>query len=328
MNQSKGVYKMQSKTPTGGSAAPDLKMKAIRIHKHGGPEQIVLEEIPKPVPSAGEALVRVHASGITPTEPSWSEHVPGVLGHEVSGIVEEVAMGVAEVKVGDPVYALTDFWRDGTDAEYVAVRAGDLAPKPPTLDHVHAAAVPLSALTAWQALFDHAGLRAGQRVLIHGGAGGVGTFAVQLAHWKGARVIATGSARNHDFLRGLGAEELIDYGTERFEDRIRDADVILDLVGGDTLERSWGSLRRGGVLVSTVDKPSQEKAEAYGVRGIYFIVEPNREELIEIGCLIDEGIVRTFVEAIFPLERAREAFEQGLKRHVRGKLVLRVAGED
>ncbi len=321
---------MQSKIQTGNEVRPAGKMKAIRMHVRGGPEQIVYEDIPKPIPSAGEALVRVHASGITPTELSWSstEHLPTVLGHEVSGIVEEVAAGVSEVKVGDSVYALTDFWRDGTAAEYVTVRARDLAPKPLTLDHVRAAVVPLSALTAWQALFDHARLMADQKVLIHGGAGGVGTFAVQFARWRGAHIIATASARNFGFLRGLEAEELIDYEAERFEDRVRDADVVLDLVGGNTLERSWGTLRRGGVLVSTVNKPSQEKAAAYGVRGIFFIVEPNRKELVEIGGLIDAGLVRPLVEAICPLERAREAFECGLKGHVRGKFVLRVAVED
>lgn len=301
-------------------------MKAIRMHVRGGPERLVYEEVPKPVPSAGEALVRVYACGVTPAELSWSstEHLPVVLGHEVSGVVEALGPDVTEVKVNDPVYALTDFWRDGGAAEYVTVRAWDLAPKPTSVDHVQAASVPLSALTAWQALFDHGGLGRDQRVLIHGAAGGVGSFAVQLARWWGARVVATASARNFDFVRGLGAEEVIDYSAERFESRVRDADVVLDLVGGDTLERSWGVLRRGGVLVTTVAPISREKATAHAVQGIFFIVKPSRWELIEISRLIDGGHVRPNVEAVFPLERAREAFKKGLSRHVRGKFVLKV----
>src|SRR5919201_6808977 len=189
-------------------------MKAVRLHRQGGPEQLVYEDAPEPELGAGDALIRVHFTGITPAELTWpdtyrncdgSERLPAIPGHEASGVVVRVAGGVSEVSIGDEVYALTAFCRDGTAAEYVAVRAADLAPKPRTLDHVHAAAVPLSALTAWQALFDHAGLRGGQRVLIHGAAGGVGTFAVQLARWRGAQVTATASAANLDFVRSLGA---------------------------------------------------------------------------------------------------------------------------
>jgi NADPH:quinone reductase-like Zn-dependent oxidoreductase len=300
-------------------------MKAIRMHVRGGPESLVYEDVPKPIPSAGEALVRVYACGVTPTELSWSstERLPVVLGHEVSGVVEALGQDVTEVKVSDSVYALTDFWRDGGAAEYVTVRAGDLAPKPNSLDYVQAASVPLSALTAWQALFDHGSLTKDQRVLIHGAAGGVGSFAVQLARWRGARVIATASARNLGFLSGLGAEEVIDYSAERFENKIHDADVALDLVGGDTLERSWGVLRKGGVLVTTVAPIPQEKAVAHAVKGIFFIVKPSRSELIEITRLIDGGHVRPSVGAVFPLERTREAFQKGLSHHVRGKFVLK-----
>ncbi len=303
-------------------------MKAIRMHVRGGPEKLVYEDVPKPDPSAGEALVRVYACGVTPTELSWSstEHLPVVPGHEISGVVEAVAPEVTEVKVGDPVYALTDFWKDGGAAEYVVVRGGDLAPKPNSLDYVRAASVPLSALTAWQALFDHGGLTKDQRVLIHGAAGGVGSFAVQLARWRGARVIATASARNIDFVRSLGAGEVVDYNAERFENKVRNADMVLDLVGGDTLERSREVLRKGGVLVTTVAPISQEKATAYDVKGIFFIVKPSRTELIEITHLIDTGRLRPSVEAVFPLERAREAFQRGLSHHVRGKFVLQVMG--
>jgi NADPH:quinone reductase-like Zn-dependent oxidoreductase len=300
------------------------------MHVRGDPERLVYEDIPKPVPSGDEALVRVYACGLTPTELSWSstERLPVVLGHEISGVVESLAPGVTEAKAGDRVYALTDFWWDGGAAEYVIVRSRDLAPKPNSLDYVQAAAVRLSGLTAWQALFGHGGLAKGQKVLIHGAAGGVGSFAVQLAVWNGARVIATASVRNFEFLKGLGAEDVIDYATEPFENKVKDADMVLDLIGGDTLERSWGVLRRGGVLVTTVAPVSQDKASAHAVRGIFFIVKPSRPELIEIARLIDGGNVRVNIEAVFPLERAREAFEYGLKGHVRGKLVLRVAVEE
>lgn len=311
-------------------------MKAVRLHRRGGgPEQLIYEAAPKPVPGQGDALVRVYACAITPTELSWGttyttregiERLPTIPGHELSGVVEAVAPDGHEVKVGDAVYALTDFWRDGAAAEYVLVRASDLAPKPANLSHAQAAAVPLSALTAWQALFDHAGLTSGQRVLIHAAAGGVGTYAVQLAHGRGAYVIGTARAANERFLRDLGADEVIDYTTARFEDRVRDVDVVLDSVGGDTLERSWAVLRRGGVLVTIVDSARAEKAKAYGVRGVEFIVEPNRAQLIEIGRLIETGALRVIVEATFPLSEARAAFVRALAGHNRGKIVLRVAG--
>ena len=304
-------------------------MKAVRMHMRGGPEKLVYEDIPKPVLSEGDALVRVYACGVSPGELSWSptERLPVVLGHEISGIVEAPARDVREVKAGDAVYALTDFLRDGGAAEYIAVRGTDLAPKPNSLDFVQAASVPLSALTAWQALFDHGGLTNGQTVLIQGASGGVGSFAVQLARWRGARVIASDAARNADFLRRLGAEEVIDYASEKFENRVSDADMVLDLVGGETLERSWGVLRRGGVLVTTVAPIPQEEGAVHGVKGVFFIVKPSRQQLTEIARLIDEGHVRPMVDTVFPLERAREAFEKGLSRQARGKLVLQVVGD-
>lgn len=306
-------------------------MKAIRLHARGGPEQLVFEDAPKPVAGEHEALVRVHASGITPTELTWSEtyqtcdgaeRIPTIPGHELSGVVEAVGPNVSETSAGEAVYGLTAFCRDGTAAEYVVVKAGDLAPKPRTLGHAAAAAVPLSALTAWQALVEHAGLKSGQRILIHGAAGGVGTFAVQLAHLRGARVIATASTRNFDFVLGLGADGVVDYTKARFEGVARDADVVLDTIGGDTLERSWGTLRKGGVLVSIVENVPARRAAA---RGVFFIVQPNRSQLIEIARLIDGGQLKPVIAEILPLEEARQAFEHGLGGHNRGKIVLRVA---
>ena len=281
----------------------------------------------------GDALVRSHACAFTPTELSWEptystpdgrDRLPTIPGHELSGLVEAVAPDVTMVKAGDAVFALTDFWRDGAAADYVAVHAADVAPKPDSLSYVQAAAVPLSGLTAWQALFDHAGLSAGQVVLIHGAAGGVGTYAVQLARWRGAHVIGTARMANANFLQDLGADEVIDYTAVRFEDNVRNVDVVFDTVGGDTLERSWRVLRPGGILVTIVDSVSNERAGQYGVRGVFFIVKPNRAQLIEIARLIDTRSLRPIIEATFPLEKAREAFERGLRGHDRGKLVLAI----
>lgn len=308
-------------------------MKAIRMHGRGGPDRLVYEDAPQPHPGQGEVLVRVYAAGVIAPELSWSatyqtkagstRSLP-IPGHDLSGVVEEVGPGVTTLDRGSEVYALTAFDRDGAEAEYTIALPSELAPKPHTLDHVQAAAVPLTALTAWQAFFDHAGLAAGQTVLIHGAAGGVGVFAVQLARWAGAHVITTASARNRDFLRELGANEIIDYTTTRFEEVAHDVDLVFDTVGGETLERSWQVVKKGGVLVSVASPPSPEQAKAQGVRPVWFVVEPNREQLIQIGALIDAGRIRPIIEAVLPLSQARQAYEQGSRGHTRGKIVLRV----
>jgi NADPH:quinone reductase-like Zn-dependent oxidoreductase len=304
-------------------------LKAIRLHARGGPEDLVYEDSPMPVLQPGDALVRVYATGITRTELTWdqtyqnpdgSPRIPTIPGHEVSGVIEALTPGVTRISIGDAVYGLIDFPRDGAAAEYVAVRASNLAHKPKSIDHIHSAAVTLSGLTAWQALFTHAGLERGQKVLIHGGAGGVGIFAVQLAHLKGAHVITTSSGANLDFLRGLGADETIDYTKTPFESVLHDIDVVLDTVGGDTVERSWPVLRKGGYMVSVAEPIP-------GNRGLFFIVEPNRGQLEEMAKLIDAGSMQSIVAAVLPLARAREAFEVGLKGHNRGKIVLQVHDE-
>ena len=251
-----------------------------------------------------------------------------ILGHEFAGIVDALAPEAADVRVGDAVYALSSFCRNGSAAEFIAIRAGDLAPKPHSLNFEQAAAVPLAGLTAWQALFDHAQIEKGARVLIHGAAGGVGTYAVQLANWKGAEVIATASAKDHTFLGELGASEVIDYTHEHFEEKVKDVDVVFDTVGGETQQRSWGVLRRGGILISIVSPVAAEKAASLGLRGAFFIVEPNRAQLIQLGQLIDKGTLRVVVGAVLPLARAREAFEQGSASHKRGKIVLQVAAAE
>jgi NADPH:quinone reductase-like Zn-dependent oxidoreductase len=217
------------------------------------------------------------------------------------------------------------YGRDGAEAEYSLVLPSELAPKPRTLDQVQAAAVPLSALTAWQALFIHAQLSKGQRVLIHGASGGVGTYAVQFAHWAGAQVLATAAARNADFLRDLGADVIIDYATTRFEDVAHGLDVVFDLVGGDTLTRSWQVVREGGLLVSVVSPPPTEPAPRLGVRFVYFIVEPSGEQLRQIGGLLDAGQVRPIVDQVFPLAEARQAYDAGRHGHPRGKIVLAIS---
>ena len=312
-------------------------MKAIRMHTQGGPELLAYEDAPKPSLQPGDALVRVIATSITKTELTWDEtyrdcdgrpRIPTIPGHEFAGIVDALAPEAAGVRMGDAVYALSSFCRNGSAAEFIAIRAADLAPKPHSLNFEQAAAVPLAGLTAWQALFDHAQIEKGERVLIHGAAGGVGTYAVQLANWKGAEVIATASAKDHDFLGELGASEVIDYAQERFEEKVEDVDVVLDNIAGETQQRSWGVLRRGGILISTVGPVAAEKAASLGVRGAFFIVEPNRTQLIEMGHLIDKGILRVVVRTVLPLARAREAFEQGLAGHGRGKIVLQVAAAE
>ena len=309
-------------------------MKAIRLHGRGGPDHLVYEDAPQPRPGAEEVLVRVYATGIIANELKWDETYqtkagsPRALpipGRDLSGVVEAVGHGVTEPAKGDEVYAMLDYCCDGAEAEFTIALPNELAPKPRTLDHMQAAAVPLTALTAWQALFVHARLAAGQTILIHGAAGGVGVFAVQLARWTGAQVIATASARNRDFLCELGANEIIDYTTTRFEEVVQGVDFVFDTVGGDTLHRSWQVVKPGGVLVSVVSpRPSFAEAKGHGVRPVWFVVQPNREQLVRIGALIDEGKLRPIIDTVLPLSQARQAYEQGEKGHTRGKIVLRV----
>src|SRR2546423_1436716 len=259
-------------------------MKAIRLHGRGGPHHLVYEDAPQPRPGAEEVLVRVYATGVIASELQWdvtyqtkagSPRALSIPGRDLSGVVEAVGHGVTAPARGDEVYAMLGYGRDGAEAEFTIALPSELAPKPRTLDHVQAAAVPLTALTAWQALFVHARLAAGQTILIHGAAGGVGVFAVQLARWAGAHVIATASARNRDFLRELGANEIIDHTTTRFEEVVHGVDFVFDTVGGGTLQRSWPVGTTGGVLVSIVSpRPSFAKGKGYDVRPVSLIWVP------------------------------------------------------
>jgi NADPH:quinone reductase-like Zn-dependent oxidoreductase len=308
-------------------------MKAIRLHSYGGPEVLVFEEAPRPEARAGEVLVRVHAAGINPLDwkaraghvKVWLAHrLPLILGWDVSGVVEAVAPGVTDFKAGDAVYGMLDFDRDGAYAEFVAARTLNLALKPRSIDHTQAAAVPLASLTAWQCLFEVAHLQSGQAVLIHGGAGGVGHFAVQFARWKGAKVIATASAANESLLRTLGADEVIDYRGTRFEKAVHDVDVVLDTIGGDTQQRSWQVLRKGGILVATLGISSLEAAASHGVRGEGILVHPDATQLSQIAVLIDEGTVKPVVTRVLPLTEVSRAHELSQTGHVSGKIVLKV----
>jgi len=309
-------------------------MKAIRIHKHEDTNVLVYEDVPQPQPGDGEVLVRVYATGVTPAELGWGatwktkaglERQFPIPGHELSGIVAQLGSGVTDIQVGDAVYGFNDFDQDGSEAEYTLTRPAELAPKPSSLTHVQAAAVPLSALTAWQALFDHAGLVAGQKVLIHGAAGGVGSFAVQLAHWAKAQVIGVDAPWNRELLATLGSDTVIDFTTTRFEDVVHDVDVVLDAVGvGDSIDRSWNVMKKGGTIISLAKPLSQDQAASYGVRAIFFVVEANRSELTQIAQLIDMDHLRPLVSQVLPLTQASEAYERKKGGQTPGKVVLQV----
>jgi NADPH:quinone reductase-like Zn-dependent oxidoreductase len=297
-------------------------MLAVRLHAPGDPARLVAEQLPTPRPGAGEALVRVHAAAITRNELDWpADRLPAIPSYEFSGVVAAVGPGVEQVRVGEAVYALGDFGRDGAAADYTVVDAGLLAPKPRTLDHLQSAAIPLAGLGAWQGLFEHGRLVAGQRVLIHGAAGGVGAFAVQLAHWRGAHVVGTASTANLETARALGADQVLDHTTTRFEDAVEPVDVVFDTAGGDRLERSPAVLRPGGRLVSLAEEPP----DAAGITASYFVVAPNRRQLVELAEAADRGELRPVIDQVFPLGDARQAFERSLGNHRPGKIVLRVA---
>jgi NADPH:quinone reductase-like Zn-dependent oxidoreductase len=266
--------------------------------------------------------VRVHAAAITRDELDWpADRLPATPSYELSGVVAAVGPDVDDVAVGDAVYALADFDREGAAADYVLVRSELLAPKPGTVGHVESAAIPLAGLSAWQGLLVHGGLERGHRVLVHGAAGGVGHFAVQLARARDAYVIGTASAASLEAVRELGADEVIDHESVRFEDVVEDVDLVFDTAGGERLARSPAVLRAGGRLVSVAMEPPQTPHAI----STYFVVEPNREQLVELAKLADQGDLRPAIDRVFPLADARAAFERSLAGQGRGKIVLRVA---
>jgi NADPH:quinone reductase-like Zn-dependent oxidoreductase len=318
-----------------GTAETDKPMmKAIVAHEYGGPEVLRYEDAPVPEPKENELLVRVIASGVNPADPlivsgkyarEFGTHLPLIPGYDMAGVVEKIGAKITKLKVGDPVYAYL-LWGGGW-AEHAVTNEGEAAIKPKSLTFTEAAAVPLAALTAWQALVDTAQLHAGQTVLIHGGSGGVGSFAIQIAKARGARVLATASTANQDLLKQLGADVAIDYTATKFEDAVKDVDVVLDPVGKDTLARSYGVVKKGGIVVTIVSRPDQAELDKRGIRGASLSSHPNANELAEITKLINEKKIRPIVTQVLPLAEAAKANEQAATHHTRGKIVLKVAEE-
>jgi len=307
-------------------------MRAVSQDVLGGPEVLKVVEVERPAPRPNEVLIRVRAAGLNPTD--WKHRATGgflgkppfVLGWDVSGVVEETGIGVATFKPGDEVFGLLSYpFGHGSHAEYVSAPARAFTHKPSSIDHVQAGALPLVSLTAWQALVETAGLQRGQKVLIHAAAGGVGHVAVQIAKARGAHVIGTASAGKHDFVRGLGADELIDYHDTDFAEAVRDVDVVLDTVGGDYVQRSLRTLRKGGILVTILPRGSKElagQAEALGVRATEMLVDADRHGMRTVAELVEAGKLRATIAGTFPLAEAAKAHELGDTGRTTGKLVL------
>jgi NADPH:quinone reductase-like Zn-dependent oxidoreductase len=307
-------------------------MKAVLIHHFGGPEVLHFEEVPKPKASDGQLLIRVCAAGVNPVDGKiragefkrFHPELPAILGRDLSGVIEEGA-GVSDWQKGDEVFGVLDYAR-GTYAEYAIALPGELSRKPPQLDFPHAAAIGVAGLTAWQCLFDRGGLRAGQQVLVHGGGGGVGHFAVQLALAHGAKVIATVSPEDVEFVRQLGIEKVIDYKAQRFEEETDAVDLVIDLIGGKTRDRSWSVLKPGGLLVSTLGEPVPPSDAPAGAHGREVVVECRSDQLAEIGRRAATGELRIEVTKTYPLAEARKAHEHIENQHTQGKTALRVRG--
>jgi len=311
-------------------------MKAVVIHEYGGPEVLKYEDVPQPEPKQDQLRIHVIAAGVNPVDgmirsgmfdKEGHRAFPVILGGDISGVVERVGSNITKFKSGDPVFAYVSLDNSGGYAQYAVVTEREAAPKPKSLTYVEAAAVPIVALTAWQALIDTAKLKAGQTVLIHGGSGGVGSFAIQIAKAHGAKVIATASTANQELLKQLGADVAIDYTKQNFENVAKDVDVVLDSIGKDTLARSYGVVKKGGIIVSLVARPDPAELEKHGIRGEALSVDPNSDELSEICKLIDEKKINVIVSQTFPLSEARKAQEQVATGHTRGKIVLKVAEE-
>jgi NADPH:quinone reductase-like Zn-dependent oxidoreductase len=311
----------------------EVAMKAVRIHRFGPPEVMSLEDIPKPAPSHGEVIIQIEAAGVGPWDAlirsgrsALPQPLPLILGSDFSGVVDALGPGVEHLAIGDEVFGVTNERFTGAYAEYAIAEAALLVRKPKILNHTHASSVPVAAVTAWQMVFQFARLSPGQSVLVHGGAGNVGAYAVQLAKRAGAVVIATASAKNIAYVRELGADGVIDYRANRFEDRVKQIDAVLDTVGGETLGRSYGVLKRGGILVSCAAQPSKEKAEQLGVRALFFLVQVTSERLKIVADLIAAGELRTEVGEVLWLDEARKGHEmlEGAP-HRRGKIVIKIA---
>lgn len=310
-------------------------MKAVLIDSFGGPEVLQLRDIERPQPADGELLIEVHAASVNPVDykirsgkypPVKQNNLPKILGRDVSGVVVGRSGAAGPLRDGDKVMAMLGAGQ-GSYAEYVAIPAALCVRNPELLSHTGAAAVPLAAITAWQGLFEHGGLTVGQTVLIHGGAGGVGHFAVQLAKARGANVITTCSAKDKEFVQSLGADKVIDYKAERFEDKVSAVDLVFDLVAGETQERSWSVLKDGGSMVSTLSKPSERQAQIHEARAVQYVAHPDGAQLAQIADLIAQKKVRPHVTARFPLREVSAAHRMLETEHPRGKIVLLVRAE-
>jgi NADPH:quinone reductase-like Zn-dependent oxidoreductase len=308
-------------------------MKAIRIHEFGGPDVLELEDIEVPQPKADEVLIKVYASSVNPVDgkimageaqAKFPTSFPLTIGWDVSGIIERAGDHVRNFSIGDEVYGRPFPTQNGAFAEYVVIKADEIVLKPRSIDHIHAAAVPLAGLTAWQGLFKFGKLEKGQKVLIHGASGGVGSFAVQFAKWKGAEVIGTASADNLAFIKQLGADQAIDHENQRFEEEVQDVDLVLDLIGGETQQRSLAVIKPGGILVTTVAPEIEDEAKEKKIRIESFTAQSYPEDLAEIADLIDNGVVNPVVSAVVNLQDARKAEELSGQHHTRGKVVIKV----
>jgi len=309
-------------------------MQAVVAHEYGAPDVLKLEQVPRPEPNDDEALVRVIASSVNPSDPltlngkyakEFGTHLPLIPGYDIAGVVQKIGAHIRKLKVGDAVYGYPTF--GGGWADYVAVKEWEVAAKPKSLNFVEAAAVPMGALTAWQALVDVAKLQPGQTILIHGGSGGVGSFAVQIAKARGARVIATASTANQELLKQLGADVQVDYTKTKFEDAAKNVDAVLDPVGKETLSRSYGVVKKGGIVMSLVARPDPAELQKHEIRGAGISVHPNTADLTEIAQLVDAGKIKPVVAEVLPVNDAVKAQQQAATHHTRGKVVLRIADE-
>ena len=305
-------------------------MKAVRIHEFGGPERVQLEEVAIPKATRGKALVRIRAAAVNPVDwmvrehlynPKGADRVPLTLGQDFAGVIEKIGAGSkTSLHEGDAVFGEVF----GSFAEYALVPLKDLVKKPASLDFKIAAALPMPALTAWQAIIDTAGAKPGMRFLIHGASGGVGSFAAQFARWKGAEVAATASEPSFDYLRSIGVDPVIDYKRDRFEEKLRDVDVVLDPLGGETQARSWRVLKRGGTLITLIGEIDEDAARRAGVRAIDFGMEYDVEDLEEIAGLVEGGIIKPHISKVLPLDQARQAMDLNQQGNSHGKIVLEV----
>jgi NADPH:quinone reductase-like Zn-dependent oxidoreductase len=315
-------------------ASQTATMKAVVAHEYGSPEVLKIEQVARPEPKNDEVLVKVIASGVNPADPltlsgnyaaDWGTHLPLIPGYEIAGIVEKTGANITSLKVGDAVYGYPTF--GGGWAEYVAVKEWEVAAKPKSLKFVEAAAVPMGALTAWQALVSTAHLEPGQTVLIHGGSGGVGSFAVQIAKARGARVIATASTANQELLKQLGADVAVDYTKTDFAGVAKDVDAVLDPIGGNTLARSYDVVKKGGIILSLVGGLNRAELDTHGIRGAAVWVRPDAKNLSQIAEAIDAGKIRPIVTQVLPMTEAIAAEKQAETHHTRGKVVLKIAEE-